>query len=171
MPKRRRVALLVAAWNHYGRGIIEGAWNYAQAHGWNLDMRPSGPDGAMQMPEGWQGDGIIATVHSPKLGADLRAYGVPVVNVSGARFGSVRFPRVASDADAVVTLAVEHLRSKGCVSVRIAASPTASFSTFGPGRTNARPARGDFRRSSTHRAPESGPTPGSWPGGPIGCAG
>ena len=46
--KRKRVALLVSAWNHYGRGIIEGAWNYAQNNFWNLDMQPSGPDGGMR---------------------------------------------------------------------------------------------------------------------------
>ena len=28
-----RVALLIPAWNQYGRGIIEGVWQYAQQHG------------------------------------------------------------------------------------------------------------------------------------------
>ncbi len=36
-----RIALLVPAWNEYGRGIIEGVWQYAQKHGpWLLEMQP-----------------------------------------------------------------------------------------------------------------------------------
>jgi LacI family transcriptional regulator len=129
-PGRRRVALLVAGWNQYGRSIIEGAWNYAQHHGWNLDMQPSGPDGAMHMPEGWQGDGIIATVHSPALGVELRSYGVPVVNVSGARLTGVNFPRVTSDADAVVELAIGHLQSKGLRHIAFCGEPQREFLQF-----------------------------------------
>lgn len=129
-PKRKRVALLVSAWNHYGRGIIEGAWNYAQNNFWNLDMQPTGPDGGMQIPEGWQGDGIIATVHSRDLARRLHDFGVPVVNVSGARFAGSNFPRVASDARAVVQLAVEHLWSKGRRHVAFCGDPQKEFLDF-----------------------------------------
>jgi len=130
LPKRRRVALLVAGWNQYGRGIIEGAWNFAQHNAWNLDMQPSGPDGSMQVPEGWRGDGIIATVHSTALGAELVKYGVPVVNVSGARLAGADFPRVTSDAAAVVDLAVGHLRSKGLRNVAFCGEPQRGFLQF-----------------------------------------
>jgi len=129
-PKRKRVALLVSAWNHYGRGIIEGAWNYAQNNFWNLDMQPTGPDGGMQIPEGWRGDGIIATVHSRELAGTLRNFGVPVVNVSGARFVGSNFARVASDAKAVVQLAVEHLWSKGLRNVAFCGDPQKEFLNF-----------------------------------------
>jgi LacI family transcriptional regulator len=129
-PKRKRVALLVSAWNHYGRGIIEGAWNYAQNNFWTLDMQPTGPDGGMQIPEGWQGDGIIATVHSRDLARRLRSYSVPVVNVSGARFAGSNFPRVASDARAVVQLAVEHLWAKGLRNVAFCGDPHKEFLNF-----------------------------------------
>jgi len=126
------VALLVAGWNQYGRGIIEGAWHYAQHHAWNLDMQPAGPDGTMRMPGGWQGDGIIATVHSRELAATLRGYGVPVVNVSGARFaaGGGEFPRVCSDARAVMALAVAHLRGKGLRQIAFCGEPHRDFLAF-----------------------------------------
>jgi LacI family transcriptional regulator len=130
IPKRRRVALLVAGWNQYGRGIIEGAWNFAQHNAWNLDMQPTGPDGSMQVPEGWSGDGIIATVHSAELGPALLEYGVPVVNVSGARLAGVDFHRVTSDAAAVVELAVSHLRSKGLHHVAFCGEPHRAFLQF-----------------------------------------
>jgi LacI family transcriptional regulator len=130
LRKYKRVALLVAGWNHYGRGIIEGAWHYAQNNFWNLDMQPTGPDGAMQMPEGWQGDGIIATVHSSALGKELRSYRVPIVNVSGARLEGVNFPRVTSDANAVIELAAEHLKSKGLRSIAFCGEPERKFLDF-----------------------------------------
>ena len=129
-PKRKRVALLVSAWNHYGRSIIEGAWNYAQNNFWNLDMQPTGPDGGMQIPDGWRGDGIIATVHSRELASTLRNFGVPVVNVSGARLVGSNFPRVASDAKAVVQLAVEHLWSKGLRTVAFCGDAQKEFLNF-----------------------------------------
>ena len=129
-PKRKRVALLVAGWNQYGRGIIEGAWHFAQHHAWNLDMQPAGPDGTMHIPEGWQGDGIIATVHARELAAKLRGYGVPVVNVSGARFAGSNFPRVCSDARAVMELAVSHLRSKGLRQIAFCGEPQREFLEF-----------------------------------------
>jgi LacI family transcriptional regulator len=130
LPKRRHVALLTAGWNQYGRGIIEGAWNFAQQHGWNLDMQPAGPDGAIHMPDGWRGDGIIATVHSATLAAELTEYDVPVVNVSGSRLAGVDFPRVTSDADAVVALAVAHLRSKGLRQIAYCGEPQRGFLQF-----------------------------------------
>ena len=130
IPRRKRVALLVAGWNQYGRGIIEGAWNFAQNHNWNLDMQPAGPDGAMDLPAGWQGVGIIATVHTAALGAKLTDYGVPVVNVSGARLAGVDFPRVTSDADVVVELAVTHLRSKGLRHIAFCGEPQRGFLQF-----------------------------------------
>jgi LacI family transcriptional regulator len=129
-PERKRVALLVAGWNQYGRGIIEGAWHYAQHHRWNLDMQPSGPDGAMEVPAGWQGDGIIATVHSRALAAKLRRHGVPVVNVSGARLAGCDFPRVCSDANAVMELAVGHLWSKGLRRIAFCGEPQREFLEF-----------------------------------------
>jgi len=128
--KHRRVALLVAGWNHYGRGIIEGAWHFAQTNFWNLDMHPTGSDGASRMPEGWQGDGIITTIHSSALAAELRAYRVPVVNVSGARLTGVDFPRVTSDADAVIALAIEHLRSRGLRHIAFCGEPHRRFLDF-----------------------------------------
>lgn len=129
-PRRRRVSLLVPGWNQYGRGIIEGAWNFAQREGWMLDMHPAGPDGGMRMPAGWQGDGIIATVHSTALATSLRRYGVPVVNVSGARLPGVAFPRVTSDAAAVVGLAVAHLRAKGLRHLAYCGDPGRRFLQF-----------------------------------------
>jgi LacI family transcriptional regulator len=126
-----RVALLVAAWNEYGRGIIEGVWQYAQQHGpWFLEMQPSEPDEGTDVPRGWTGDGVIAAIHNRRLAAKLRAFDVPVVNVSGARREGVDFPRVTSDAEAVVRMAVTHLQDKGLTNLAFCGEPQRPFIDF-----------------------------------------
>jgi LacI family transcriptional regulator len=130
LPRKLRVALLVAGWNQYGRGIIEGVWQHAENNHWILEMQPSGPDGSTQIPEGWKGDGIVATVHSRELASRLATYRVPVVNVSGARLQGVNFPRVASNAQAVVDIAVRHLLEKQLPRVAFCGEPHKAFLDF-----------------------------------------
>ena len=102
-----RVTVLVSAWTQYGRGIIEGVWQYAQQHGpWLLSLDPGEPDERTKMPPGPPGDGVIAAVHTTQLGNKLKSLGVPVVNVSSTELEAIDFPRVQSDPDAVVRLAV-----------------------------------------------------------------
>jgi LacI family transcriptional regulator len=129
-PRKLRVALLVAGWNQYGRGIIEGVWQHAENNHWILEMQPAGPDGSTQIPEGWKGDGIIATVHSRELAVRLTKYRVPVVNVSGARLRGVNFPRVASNAQAVVEIAIRHLLEKQLAHVAFCGEPHKPFLDF-----------------------------------------
>jgi LacI family transcriptional regulator len=126
-----RIALLVPAWNEYGRGIIEGVWQYAQKHGpWLLEMQPGEPDESTAMPRGWTGDGMIASVQTSRLAAKLRPLGVPVVNVSGSRREGIDFPRVTSDAKAVVRMAVAHLREKGLKQIAFCGEPQRPFLDF-----------------------------------------
>ena len=130
IPEKLRVALLVASWNQYGRGVIEGVWQHAENNHWILEMQPSAADGSTQIPEGWKGDGIIATIHSRELASRLSAYRVPIVNVSGARLQGVNFPRVASDAEAVVELAVRHFLEKQMPRVAFCGEPHKPFLDF-----------------------------------------
>ncbi len=126
-----RVTLLIAAWNQYGRGIIEGVWQYAQQHGpWFLDMEPSEPDESAEIPRGLTSDGVIASIHTPQLAAKLRAAGVLVINVSGSRFDGVDFPRVTTDAEAVMRMAVTHLRAKGLAHIAFCGEPHRPFINF-----------------------------------------
>ena len=146
-----RVTLLIAAWNQYGRGIIEGVWQYAQQHGpWFLDMEPSEPDESAEVPRGLTSDGVIASVHTQRLAAKLRAAGVPVVNVSGSRLDGVDFPRVTSDAEAVVRMAVTHLREKGLAHIAFCGEPHRPFIDFW---TDAYRSVMNGGRHGSHRAP------------------
>ena len=126
-----RVALLIPAWSDYGRGIIEGVWEYAQRHGpWLLEMQPGRPEENTDMPRGWNGDGVIAAIHTRRLAAKLRTLGVPVVNVSGSVREGVDFPRVTSDARAVMRMAVSHLREKGLKQIAFCGEPQRPFIDF-----------------------------------------
>ena len=126
-----RIALLVPAWNEYGRGIIEGVWQYAQQHGpWLLEMQPGEPDESTYMPRGWAGDGMIASVQTRRLATKLKTLGVPVVNVSGSRREGIDFPRVTSDAKEVVRMAVAHLREKRLKHIAFCGEPQRPFLDF-----------------------------------------
>jgi LacI family transcriptional regulator len=122
---------LIPAWSDYGRGLIEGVWEFAQQHGpWLLEMQPGEPDENTAMPRGWSGDGVIASIHTRRLAAKLRALGVPVVNVSGSVREGVDFPRVTSDARAVMRMAVAHLREKGLKHLAFCGEPQRPFIDF-----------------------------------------
>ena len=126
-----RVAIMVPTWNHYGRGIVEGIWQYAQQHGpWLLDLQPAEPDESSRVPDGWRGDGIIALIHSEKLAGKLARFKVPVVNVSGTDLQQARFPCVTSNPQAVVAMAVAHLREKGFKHIAFCGESTRHFAGF-----------------------------------------
>ncbi len=123
-----KVALLVGAWSEYGRGIIEGVWQYAEQHGpWLIEIQPSEPDENTDVPQGWTGDGVIALIHTRRMASKLRSFNVPVVNVSGTRREGIDFPRVTSDADAVMGMAIAHLREKGLANIAFCGEPHRSF--------------------------------------------
>jgi LacI family transcriptional regulator len=126
-----RIGLLVGTWSEYGRGIVEGIWQYAQQHGpWLLEMDPSEADERTELPPGWSGDGMIGSIQTRRLERKLQDLGIPVVNVSGSRRVSDHFPRVTSDAEAVVRMAVDHLREKGLRNPAFCGEPHRPFIDF-----------------------------------------
>lgn len=110
----KRIAVLVDTASTWGRGIITGIHNYARKHGpWHLFVEMRGMDEHVELPRGWQGDGVIARVGNPKIAEHLREHGIPVVNVSGIQIEGVDFPRVSNDAEAVGRLAVSYFLERG----------------------------------------------------------
>ncbi|MFK7788320.1 MAG: substrate-binding domain-containing protein [Phycisphaeraceae bacterium] len=124
----RRITILVSGWAAYGRGIIEGVWQYAQRNGpWMLSLDPGEPDERTQMPTGSPGDGVIASVHTAKLAEQLKKSGVPVVNVASTLLDNASFPRVQSDTQEVVRHAIAHLKSKGLKHIAFCGEPHREF--------------------------------------------
>ena len=109
------IAVLVDTATGWGRRLVRGVSNYSGTHGpWNILVEPRGRDEEPRIPKGWDGDGIIARVSSPKLQAHLEALDdIPVVNVSGISIPSCRFPVVKSHFPTRAELAVEHFLDRG----------------------------------------------------------
>lgn len=110
-----RVAVLVDSSTMWGRDLIGGVQRYSrEVGGWQLFVEPRGVEQRLRwLPEGWQGDGVIARVGFPELAAQLKGLQLPVINVSGIELAGVDFPRVMTDQDAVAKMAAEHLLERG----------------------------------------------------------
>lgn len=128
---RPRIQVLVGAWKQYGRGIIEGIWQYAQNRAaWLVDLDPMESDENTSLHAHMAIDGIIAMVHTRAFADKLRKYRVPIVNVSGTRIQGIHFPRVTTDPDAVLRMAIEHLRDKGFKNIAFCGEPSRHFVDF-----------------------------------------
>jgi LacI family transcriptional regulator len=104
---RKRVLLLL---HHYDYRHHAGIAHFAAQAGWALE------DAFTQshtLPESWTGDGVISCHgHSQPFVDWIRRANVPAVDI-GEDPGLSDFPRVASDNDAIVTLALDQFQAKG----------------------------------------------------------
>jgi len=110
-----RVALLVDTSTDWSRRVISGIMQYIRAHDfWHLFVESRGTEEQLELPRGWQGDGVIARIGSEKLARSLRARGLPVVNVSAIQLpGTVEFPRVNTDVADTAQVAVNYFLERG----------------------------------------------------------
>ncbi|HBO42341.1 MAG TPA: XylR family transcriptional regulator [Planctomycetaceae bacterium] len=113
MTKRRRVALLIESSRAFGRDLLRGIATYARAHEhWAFfHQERAVRDPAPARLADWRADGIIARIETTKHIEQIRRLGVPVVDVFGLhRLDGI--PSVEVDQEAVVRLAIEHLRER-----------------------------------------------------------
>jgi LacI family transcriptional regulator len=108
------ILICVETSTSWGRRITAGILEYARDHGpWHVHIEPLGTDEPLRKPEGVRIDGIIARVGSAALGAELRATGLPVVNVSSIRLAGYDFPRVIGSLEGTSRMAADMFRSRG----------------------------------------------------------
>lgn len=106
--KSRNVLIVVSP---SSQSRMNGIVQYASERNWTLTLEsePSLP------PRGWRGDGAIVTLRdSPQSAAfvrELRAVGIPAVNVTGQGVGK-GLPTVCGDDDALGALAAEHFAER-----------------------------------------------------------
>ncbi len=110
-----RVALLVDTSTDWSRRVISGIVQYVRVHDfWHLYVESRGTEEKIELPRGWQGDGVIARIGNQKLARNLHARGLPVVNVSAIQLpGSVEFPRVNTDVADTAQVAVNYFLERG----------------------------------------------------------
>ncbi len=111
---RPHVALLVETSLASGRDILRGVARWVREHQpWALYIEPRSLESALpHWLDGWEGQGIIARVQSRAMAQQLRATGLPVVDVLG-EVGETGFPLVHVDDGALADLAAEHLLALG----------------------------------------------------------
>ncbi len=112
-PRQKRVALIVETSLASGREILRGIARHArEADDWQLfhaarGLQESTPDWL----RGWEGEGVIARVHSPELAAVLREIDAPVVDVLGL-VPDCDFPLVHVDDALIAAEAARHFQER-----------------------------------------------------------
>ncbi|TVR49703.1 MAG: helix-turn-helix domain-containing protein [Puniceicoccaceae bacterium] len=114
MANRPQVALFIETSNSYGRELLAGIRDHLRpGRGWSVLLgeqgRGAGPPGWLRR---WRGDGLIARVENEAIARELRRLELPVVDVSAA-LRKPLFPRVVTNHEKVVALAVEHFAERG----------------------------------------------------------
>lgn len=103
------VLILVQTATDWHRRIVEGVASYVSEQGpWYVHIEPRGLYEKLSIPKGWRGDGIIARFDHKALADQVKALGVPAVNVSWSQATTVDIPCVFADEYASGRLAAEH---------------------------------------------------------------
>ncbi len=112
-----RVAILIDTSTDWSRRVIVGIRQYIRTHDfWHVFIEPRGVDEGLELPAGWEGDGVIARIVNVEMARKLaqKARGIPVVNVSAIQLpGAPVFPRVNSDVAGSAKLAVNYFLERG----------------------------------------------------------
>lgn len=128
MPAPRQVAVLIETDDSWGRSAVRGVADYALSRGpWSLLVDPRATQGAMRLPRGWQGDGVIARIGTRRLLEQLRRKGLPVVDVETIMASEPGFGRVNTDDPQRARLALDHLLDRGFTRFACYAEPRPGF--------------------------------------------
>ena len=107
----------------YDQSAHEGIAQYAGQHEWHLNVSILKE---FQLPEHWQGDGIITSLNDSRSLEDfVRKSNVPVVDLSIWR-EDIDLPRVVADNSAIGRIGAEHFLEMGhrhCVWFALASNP------------------------------------------------
>ena len=107
----------------YDQSAHEGIARYASQHGWHLNVSILKD---FQLPEHWQGDGIITSLNNSTTLEDfVRSANVPVVDLSIWR-EDIKLPRVVADNAAIGRAGAEHFLETGhqhCAWFALASNP------------------------------------------------
>jgi len=112
--QRRKVALLIETSNAYARGLVQGVVHYVREHRpWSFQMMEQGRgDDPPPWLAGWDGDGVIARIETPRIARAVVKCRLPAVDLSAARLVPT-IPWVETDDAEISRLACEHLLERG----------------------------------------------------------
>ncbi len=120
MSRNKHVLMVLGS---YDQSAHEGIARYAGQHGWHLNVSILKD---FQLPEHWQGDGIITSLNnSRQLEEFVLKAGVPTVDLSIWR-EDIPLPRVAADNPAIGRMGAKHfieLGHRNCAWFGLASNP------------------------------------------------
>ena len=110
-----RVAILIDTSTDWSRRVITGIKQYISTHEfWHLFVEPRGVEEPLEIPRGWQGEGIIARIGRLSMARSLWESRIPVVNVSAINIPDApTFPRVNADVAGSAKSAVTYFQERG----------------------------------------------------------
>lgn len=125
----QHVAILIDTESSWGGRVIRGIAHFAEKHThWHLLIDPRDHEQRSAIPEGWQGDGIIARITNRTQWQQVREKGLPVVNVDDV-FQDIRgVGTVVTDEVERSRLALEHLVARGFRKFAYFAPPSTRYS-------------------------------------------
>lgn len=111
---RRQVAILIETSNAYARGLLQGVVRYIREHRpWSFHLMEQGRgDDPPPWLAGWEGDGIIARIETPRIARAVVRTGLPAVDLSAARLVPA-LPWVETKDEDIARLAADHLLERG----------------------------------------------------------
>jgi LacI family transcriptional regulator len=114
MMRSRRVCLLIDTSTSWGVRLIKGVGRHAHEVGnWLIHVEPWGRYERFRVPQGWEGDGIIARINREALAQEITDRGLPAVNVSWYPFSGKKIVRCTVDPAASGRMAAEYFLSSG----------------------------------------------------------
>ena len=110
----KRVALLIETSTSWGTNLVKGIADYALTHeNWFFRLVPTGKYERLTLPQGWDGDGIIARVTYEELAQQITDTGKPVVNVSWYSFDPAHIPSCMTDEVVAGRMIADHFFERG----------------------------------------------------------
>src|SRR3972149_297176 len=123
------VAVLIETETSWGARVIRGIAHFAEKHThWHLLIDPRDHEQRSAIPEGWQGDGIIARISSRTQWQKIREKNLPVVNVDDVFEGLKGVGTVITDEAERARLALEHFVARGFRKFAYFAPPSNRYS-------------------------------------------
>jgi len=112
--RQRQVAVLIETSNAYARGLLQGVVHYIREHRpWSFHLMEQGRgDDPPPWLAGWDGDGIIARIETPRIARAVVRTGLPAVDLSAARLVPA-LPWVETNDEEIARLAADHLLERG----------------------------------------------------------
>lgn len=110
----KKIALLIETSTSWGTNIVKGISDYALSHeNWFFHLVPSGKYERLNLPNGWDGDGIIARVTYEELANQITNTKKPAVNVSWYSFDTEHIPSCITDEVMASRMITDHFLERG----------------------------------------------------------